>query len=57
VTPVLLEKSSYLDSMRVEAVLKACTISLGPRVPECLFCGYNNVRSVFEAPWLVRRSR
>jgi hypothetical protein len=33
VTPVLLEESSHLVSMRVEAVLKACTISLGPRPP------------------------
>jgi hypothetical protein len=54
-TPVLLKKSIRLDLMRVEAVLKASTISLGPKATGGQILGYNNVRSVFDGSWLVRR--
>jgi hypothetical protein len=43
--------------MRVEAVLKVCAISVGPRVPERLFFGYKRVQGGFEEVWMVRRSR
>jgi hypothetical protein len=48
VTPVLLEESSHLDSMRVEAVLKASTISLGPKATEGQILGYKRVQGGVE---------
>jgi hypothetical protein len=46
-----------LTLTRVEAVLKACNASLGPRGREHQFFRYKGVQRGFERPWLLRRLR
>jgi hypothetical protein len=56
-TPVCYQRPGHLDSMSVQAVLKASSTSLGTLGPESLLFGYNDVEGGFEGLWFVRRLR
>src|SRR5215203_7047533 len=57
VPQVLLEKSRRLDSMRVEAVLKASTISVGPWPPRVSSSATTTFEASLKGPQSVRRPR